>query len=115
LALGPAPGFSPEDPFLHAWLEAATPGELRRHHKMDRELAEMAIFSGNEIPKSRRSQGFQHLVWSDEPFGGAMKKKLGDSSPLGAPNFNDQHPKLLVLFAKKTKATSTNHAFCSVW
>ena len=25
-ALGPAPGFSPEDPFLHAWLEAATPG-----------------------------------------------------------------------------------------
>ena len=63
----------------------------------------MAIFSGNEIPKSRRSQGFQHLVWSDEPFGGAMKKKLGDSSPLGAPNFNDQHPKLLVLFAKKQK------------
>lgn len=55
--------------------------ELRRNHKLDREMAEMAIFSGNEIPneiiinnqqspnhdKSRTSQGFQHLVWSDEP------------------------------------------------
>ena len=57
---------------------------------------------------SASSLVWRTVRWSDE-------EKTGDSSPLGAPNFNDQHPKLLVLFAKKTKATSTNHPFCSVW